>query len=85
MQQHWENHIGVITNTPAAVTTDSVHVFLLESVHLFSLTLNAESTQKALRALFGHMMCVADWLMPMRHNRQEGTTACECTWIGGER
>ena len=66
-------------------TTDSVHVFLLESVHLFSLTLNAESTQKALRALFGHMMCVADWLLPGRHNHQEGTTACDCTWIGGER
>jgi hypothetical protein len=66
-------------------TTDSVHVFLLESVHLFSLELNAESAQKALRPLLGHMMCVADWLLPGRHNHQEGTTACDCTWIGGER
>ena len=51
----------------------------------FFTELNAESAQKALRALLGHMMCVADWLLPGRHNHQEGTTACDCTWIGGER
>jgi hypothetical protein len=66
-------------------TTDSVHVFLLESVHTFSLSSNAESSQKALTALLGHVMCVADRLMAGRHDHHECTTACDCIWVGAER
>ena len=38
----------------------------------FFTELNAESAQKALRALLGDMMCVADWLLAGRHTHKEG-------------
>ena len=63
----------------------NVYVFLLESVHTFSLSSNAESSQKALTALLGHVMCVADRLMAGRHAIAIWVAARDCTWVGGER